>query len=531
MAFSTGNPQFDNLMRRARSRRMSADALAQNNIDVETIDESVENQENNDESDNNRESISDISGLGSTGIGSTGIGSTVSQSISDANEIGDIAGIGYGNPTAGQMAFDMEKQRGIDTFAKNDPIGAAITGYYSSTTQQALANLAPAALAYSGQIGAARALGQVTNVMGGPVGSLITGIIGPSMNDPYGNTVGMGSGVLGAVSNHVMSMHYSIADKAAQGIPGYAGGTYGGNALSVSPGFFGGLTFTGVNPPDVHVYSPTDFMNDLTAQKEYSEDVEPFGGVGPTGLGDRSTISVDTFDNVTQAGAAGVGYSSYDAFGNPTGSAPAGSSVSVTGSFSIDNVTDHTGIDMGNENTDNKGDNTGSDTSNDDYGGYSDDDFGGFKQGGKVPKKMAEGDAVTQNPEVVQGAGFIDQDRGATPQEEIKDDKPLEAEEGDFIINAPAAEFMGKQDVEEMISVAITNLQEKGVEIQFGNPEMNVKDNVQLLVSKNEVYIPKAIAEEIGYDKLEKINNRGKKEVSRRQQEACLLYTSPSPRD
>ena len=108
------------------------------------------------------------------------------------------------------MAFDMEKQRGIDTFAKNDPIGAAITGYYSSTTQQALANLAPAALAYSGQIGAARALGQVTNVMGGPVGSLITGIIGPSMNDPYGNTVAMGSGLLGSVSNQLMSMHYSI---------------------------------------------------------------------------------------------------------------------------------------------------------------------------------------------------------------------------------------------------------------------------------------------------------------------------------
>ena len=518
MAFSTGNPQFDNLMRRARSRRMSADALAQNNIDVETIDESVENQENNDESDNNRESISDISGLGSSGVGSTGIGSTVSQSISDASEMADVAGTGSGQ-SAGQMAFDMEKQRGIDTFAKNDPIGAAITGYYSSTTQQALTNLAPAALAYSGQIGAARALGQVTNVMGGPVGSLITGIIGPSMNDPYGNTVAMGSGLLGSVSNQLMSMHYSIADKAAQGIPGYAGGTYGGNALSVSPGFFGGLTFTGVNPPDVHVYSPTDFMNDLTAQKEYSEDVEPFGGVGPTGLGGQG-ISVDSYSSSTAAARDNSGYSSYDAFGNPTGTAPAGSTVSVTGSFGIENVTDHTGQDMGNENTDEKGDNTGPDTSNDDYGGYSDDDFGGFKQGGKVPKKMAEGDAVTQNPEIVQGAGFIDQDRGATPQEEIKDDKPLEAEEGDFIINAPAAEFMGKQDVEEMISVAITNLQEKGVEVQFGNPEMNVKDNVQLLVSRNEVYIPKVIAEEIGYDKLEKINNRGKEEVSRRQQEA-----------
>ena len=142
--------------------------------------------------------------------------------------------------------------------------------------------------------------------------------------------------------------------------------------------------------------------------------------------------------------------------------------------------------------------------------------------GGKITKKkkMAMGDVVEQNPEVVQGVGFIDHDNNATPQEEIKDDKPLEAKEGDFIINAPAAEFMGKQDVEEMISVAVTSLQEKGVDVQIGNPEISTEDNVKLLVSKNEVYIPKVIAEEIGYDKLEKINNRGKKEVSRRQQEA-----------
>jgi hypothetical protein len=96
----------------------------------------------------------------------------------------------------------------------------------------------------------------------------------------------------------------------------------------------------------------------------------------------------------------------------------------------------------------------------------------------------------------------------------------MEAEEGDFIINAPAAEFAGRQDIVDMILEAINSLKEKGVDIQYGNPKIPVKNSVQLAVSRNEVYIPKVIAEEIGYDKLEKINNRGKREVERRQQES-----------
>ena len=72
MAFKTGNSKFDSLLRRARSKRLSADALSQNNIDVETISENIENQENN-EDNNDRESVSDISGLGSSGVGSTGV--------------------------------------------------------------------------------------------------------------------------------------------------------------------------------------------------------------------------------------------------------------------------------------------------------------------------------------------------------------------------------------------------------------------------------------------------------------------------
>ena len=149
-------------------------------------------------------------------------------------------------------------------------------------------------------------------------------------------------------------------------------------------------------------------------------------------------------------------------------------------------------------------------------GGYSGGGFeDAFASGGRIG--MQNGGNTT---EVVQPAGFIAPDPNATDQQEIADDKPMDAKKGDFIINAPAAEEAGKQDIQRMIDTAITNLQEKGVDVRFGNPKMNIRDKVKLLVSRNEVYIPAVIAKEIGYDRLKKINNRGKREVQRRQEEA-----------
>ena len=148
--------------------------------------------------------------------------------------------------------------------------------------------------------------------------------------------------------------------------------------------------------------------------------------------------------------------------------------------------------------------------------GYSDSiDTSGFRSGGRVG--MQNGGNTT---EVVQPAGFIAPDPNATDQQEIADDKPMDAKKGDFIINAPAAEEAGKQDIQRMINTAISNLQEKGVDVHFGNPKINIRDKVKLLVSRNEVYIPAIIAKEIGYDRLKKINNRGKREVQRRQEES-----------
>ena len=176
-------------------------------------------------------------------------------------------------------------------------------------------------------------------------------------------------------------------------------------------------------------------------------------------------------------------------------------------------------IDLDDDFTYSSGDNNDSNASSGtDYGDTGTPETSGlFKSGGRIG--MQEG-GNTAEPEVIQPAGFIERDPNATPQQEIADDIPLDGEKGDFVINAPAAKQAGKQDIEKMISSAITNLQEKGVDVRFGNPKMNVKDNISLLVSRNEVYIPKIVAEEIGYDRLDKMNNRGKREVARRQQKA-----------
>ena len=161
---------------------------------------------------------------------------------------------------------------------------------------------------------------------------------------------------------------------------------------------------------------------------------------------------------------------------------------------------------------------SGDDNASTDTGSVSEGGYGGVgatAMGGRVG--MQEGGNTT---EVVRPAGFIAPDPNATDQQEIADDKPIDARDGDFIINAPAAEDAGKQDIQRMINTAIRNLQEKGVDVRFGDPKINVEDKVKLLVSRNEVYIPAIIAKEIGYDRLKKINNRGKREVQRRQEES-----------
>ena len=110
----------------------------------------------------------------------------------------------------------------------------------------------------------------------------------------------------------------------------------------------------------------------------------------------------------------------------------------------------------------------------------------------------------------------------------VADDVPRKLEEGDFVINAPAVEMAGRSDVERMVTKAITELQRKGVKLDFGTAADDVDSMVDALVSNGEMIIPKVLAEQIGYDRLEKINNRGKERVEAKEKERQQIQQNPT---
>lgn len=120
-----------------------------------------------------------------------------------------------------------------------------------------------------------------------------------------------------------------------------------------------------------------------------------------------------------------------------------------------------------------------------------------------------------------QPAGFV---QGPPQQfsdsETVADDQPMQVQEGTFVINAPAVEFAGSDDIRRMILDAYTIAREKGLDIG-GVDRTMYEESVDVALSKGEVVVPPALVKIIGLDRLQKINNRGKREVSRRQKEAA----------
>jgi len=113
-------------------------------------------------------------------------------------------------------------------------------------------------------------------------------------------------------------------------------------------------------------------------------------------------------------------------------------------------------------------------------------------------------------------AGFI----GGPPekysdQTTIADDIPLQVREGSFVINAPAVEYAGSDDIADMLRKAY---QKAGESIDKSEQRTTIpsREQIDIMISRGEVVVPPKIAKIIGYDRLEKINNRGKKEVARR---------------
>ena len=140
-----------------------------------------------------------------------------------------------------------------------------------------------------------------------------------------------------------------------------------------------------------------------------------------------------------------------------------------------------------------------------------------FAEGGKVPPdQVPAGDAP-----IAAEAGFIGTEPENVPDvETVADDVPVEVPEGTFVLNAAAVEFMGSADVKKMILEAMQEAEKQGIDITQDNDKIAKEDLVSLVVSKGEVIIPPQLAEIIGYDRLNKINNRGKAEVEKRSQEA-----------
>lgn len=137
--------------------------------------------------------------------------------------------------------------------------------------------------------------------------------------------------------------------------------------------------------------------------------------------------------------------------------------------------------------------------------------WGGMASGGTVG--MAAGGAMAAG-----SSGFIGAPPSRVPEEKtVADDQKTAYPEGTFIINAAAVEFAGEKDIVKMLNDAQKEAVRRGIVLD--NTEKGAK-LIDVAVSQGEVKVAPYLAKIIGYDRLNKINNRGKSEVAERQREA-----------
>ena len=130
-------------------------------------------------------------------------------------------------------------------------------------------------------------------------------------------------------------------------------------------------------------------------------------------------------------------------------------------------------------------------------------------RGGRVGMQMG-GTASQASP-----AGFVDRPPSQVSEAAtVADDKPMSVPEGTFVINAAAVEIAGEADIAKMLNKAYKSYRARGGKEAMGRTPS--KEEIDVAVSRGEVLVPPAIAKIIGYDRLEKINNRGKKETKQR---------------
>ena len=153
---------------------------------------------------------------------------------------------------------------------------------------------------------------------------------------------------------------------------------------------------------------------------------------------------------------------------------------------------------------------------------------------GMFPGEEGFGQDMIQQPvqEMKMGglAGFV----GARPeqvneQDTIADNVNMDVPEGTFVLNAPAVERAGSDDVQRMLEDATKKANAAGVDIEKEIARISSEGLVPLAVSAGEVLVDPVRAKIIGIGRLEKINNRGIEEVARRQEGQSSEETPASP--
>lgn len=129
------------------------------------------------------------------------------------------------------------------------------------------------------------------------------------------------------------------------------------------------------------------------------------------------------------------------------------------------------------------------------------------------PQEVAGEAPMATAPATIVG----DPNQPVSEADSIADDVPVDVPEGSFVINQPAVDAAGLKDLIKKIEDAYDIAKREGIDISSGGTTMSKEDTVKLLVSKGELLVSPAIARIIGYETLEKINNRGEAEVERRQ--------------
>lgn len=169
------------------------------------------------------------------------------------------------------------------------------------------------------------------------------------------------------------------------------------------------------------------------------------------------------------------------------------------------------------ERDDAQSDKQGTASSSQPYGGYvpggAEEGRGGgrrFADGGRVG--YAPGGAVAQG-----GSGFIDRPpEQVSEAQSVADNRPDAVPEGTFVINAPAVEFAGSNDIKKMLIDAHKEAIRRGITVDKDGKGAKLID---VALSSGEVKVAPHLAKIIGYDRLNKINNRGKPEVEERIEE------------